>query len=251
MSVPSLDVGEPESAAPEHDELGPADDPEVDQAEEVEPAAAEQESEVEPAAAEQESEVEPAAADQESEVEPAAADQASEVEPAAADQAEEVEPAAAEQESGGPEPGSEDAPLELAAVVAERDAYLDNLQRITAEFTNFRRQTIKRNTEFVAQAASRLAKALLPVLDACEAAVSQGVEGIEAVQAQMLGVLSAEGLTVLGSVDEPFDPGFHEAVMSEDASDDGEAAPVVAEVLRTGYAWNGRVLRPAMVKVRG
>ena len=116
---------------------------------------------------------------------------------------------------------------------------------------NFRRQTIKRNTELVAQAASRLATALLPVLDACEAAVSQGVEGIEAVQAQMLGVLSAEGLTVLGSVDEPFDPGFHEAVMSEDPSDDGEVAPVVAEVLRTGYAWNGRVLRPAMVKVRG
>ena len=157
----------------------------------------------------------------------------------------------AEPVSGGPEPGSEGAPLGLAAVVAERDAYLDDLQRVTAEFTNFRRQTIKRNTELVAQAASRLAKALLPVLDACEAAASQGVEGIEAVQAQMLGVLSAEGLTVLGSVDEPFDPGFHEAVLSEDASDDGEAAPVVAEVLRTGYAWNGRVLRPAMVKVRG
>ena len=196
MSVPPLDVGEPESAAPEHDEPGQADDSDVDQAEEVEPAAA-------------------------------------------------------EQEPGGPEPGSEDAPLELAAVVAERNAYLDDLLRVTAEFTNFRRQTIKRNTELVAQAASRLAKALLPVLDACEAAVSQGVEGIEAVQAQMLGVLSAEGLTMLGSVGEPFDPGFHEAVMSEDPGDDGEAAPVVAEVLRTGYAWNGRVLRPAMVKVRG
>ena len=220
MSVPSLDVGEPESAAPEHDELGQADDPEVDQAEEVEPVAAEPESGgPEPVAAEPESGG--------------------------------PEPVAAEPESGGPEPGSEDAPLELAAVVAERDAFLDDLQRVTAEFTNFRRQTIKRNTELVAQAASRLAKALLPVLDACEAAVSQGVEGIEAVRAQMLGVLSAEGLTVLGSVDEPFDPGFHEAVMSEDASDDGEAAPVVAEVLRTGYAWNGRVLRPAMVKVRG
>ena len=220
MSVPSLDVGEPESAAPEHDEPGQAEDPEVDQTEEVEPAAAEPESGgPEPAAAEPESGG--------------------------------PEPAAAEPESGGPEPGSEDAPRELAAVMAERDAYLDDLQRVTAEFTNFRRQTIKRNTELVAQAASRLAKALLPVLDACEAAVSQGVEGIEAVQAQMLGVLSAEGLTVLGSVDETFDPGFHEAVMSEDPSDDGEAAPVVAEVLRTGYAWNGRVLRPAMVKVRG
>ena len=128
MSVPSLDVGEPESAASEHDEPGQADDPEVDQAEEVEPAAAEPESGgVEPEAAEPESGG--------------------------------VEPEAAEPESGGVEPGSEDAPLELAAVVAVRDAYLDDLQRVTAEFTNFRRQTIKRNTELVAQAASRLATA--------------------------------------------------------------------------------------------
>ena len=143
-----------------------------------------------------------------------------------------------------------DAEPDLAAVAAERDAYLEDLQRVTAEFTNFRRQTVKRNTELVAQAASRLARELLVVLDACEAAVGQGVEGIEALQSQLLGVLSAEGLSVLGTVDEPFDPGFHEAVMSEQSGDDGARAPVVAEVLRTGYAWNGKVLRPAMVKVR-
>ena len=70
-------------------------------------------------------------------------------------------------------------------------------------------------------------------------------------QSQLLGVLSAEGLTVLGTIDEPFDPGFHEAVMSEDSGDEGLDAPIVVEVLRTGYAWSGRVLRPAMVKVRG
>ena len=162
-----------------------------------------------------------------------------------------VEAESAESESGGSRPASDDAPLDVAAVIAERDAYLEDSQRVTAEFTNFRRQTIKRNTELVAQAASRLAKELLVVLDACEAAVSQSVEGIEALQSQLLGVLSTEGLVVLGTVDEPFDPGFHEAVMSEGSGDDGQAAPVVAEVLRTGYAWNGRVLRPAMVKVRG
>ena len=145
-------------------------------------------------------------------------------------------------------PGSE---FDLAAVVAQRDAYLEDLQRVTAEFANFKRQTIKRNTDLVAQAASRLAKELLVVLDACEAAVGQGVEGIEALQSQLLGVLSAEGLAVLGAVDEPFDPGFHEAVMSEESGDDSQDSPiVVAEVLRTGYAWKGRVLRPAMVKVR-
>ncbi|MXW96110.1 MAG: nucleotide exchange factor GrpE [Acidimicrobiaceae bacterium] len=162
---------------------------------------------------------------------------------------------AAESLTAEPEPvegqTAGDAELDLAAAIAERDAYLEDLQRVTAEFTNFRRQTMKRNTELVAQAASRLARELLVVLDACEAAVSQGVEGIEALQSQLLGVLSAEGLTVLGTVDEPFDPGFHEAVMSEESTGDGQDAPTVVEVLRTGYAWNGRVLRPAMVKVRG
>ena len=167
-----------------------------------------------------------------------------------AESGEAVEPVTAE-----PEPVEgrtvADTELDRDAVVAERDAYLADLQRVTAEFTNFRRQTMKRNTELVAQAASRLARELLVVLDACEAAVAQGVEGIEALQSQLLGVLSAEGLTVLGAVDERFDPGFHEAVMSEESTGDGQDAPVVAEVLRTGYAWNGRVLRPAMVKVRG
>ncbi len=160
------------------------------------------------------------------------------------------EPATADPESADPGTGSDVAPPDLATVIAERDAYLEDLQRVTAEFTNFRRQTVKRNTDLVAQAASRLARELLPVLDACEAAVSQGVEGIDAVQAQLLGVLTGEGLAVLGTVDEAFDPEFHEAVMSEDSGTDDQAAPVVAEVLRTGYAWHGRVLRPAMVKVR-
>ena len=184
----------------------------------------------------------------------------SELESAAAPSDESEEPDAGtgdavESVTAEPEPVTDrtagDTELDLAAVVAERDAYLEDLQRVTAEFTNFRRQTMKRNTELVAQAASRLARELLVVLDACEAAVGQGVEGIEALQSQLLGVLSAEGLTVLGTVDEPFDPGFHEAVMSEESAGDGHDAPMVAEVLRTGYAWNGRVLRPAMVKVRG
>ena len=166
------------------------------------------------------------------------------------EQADEAEPKTTDPGSEDSGTGAAEAPSDLAAVIAERDAYLEDLQRVTAEFTNFRRQTMRRNTELVAQAASRLAKELLVVLDACEAAASQGVEGIDAVQAQLLGVLTGEGLTVLGTVDEPFDPGFHEAVMSEESGTDGQAAPVVADVLRTGYAWNGRVLRPAMVKVR-
>ena len=144
---------------------------------------------------------------------------------------------------------------ELAAARAERDGYLGDLQRTTAEFANFRRQTARRNADVVAQAAARLAESLLPVLDACEAGASQGAEGVGAVQSQLLGVLAGQGLAVIGETGEPFDPNHHEAVTVEapaEGDDAGEeAGPVVAAVLRTGYAWNGRVLRPAMVKVLG
>ncbi len=161
-----------------------------------------------------------------------------------------------------PEPGSEAgqsveevaAEVEVESESAERDAYLADLQRVTAEFANFRRQTIRRNTELVAQAAARLAEALLPVLDACEAAERQGVEGMAPVRSQLVGVLAGEGLEVIDGTDEPFDPTCHEAVMAAgpggDQSDE-PAEPVVVEILRTGYAWKGRVLRPAMVKVTG
>lgn len=143
---------------------------------------------------------------------------------------------------------------EPVSVEAERDAYLADLQRVTAEFANFRRQTIRRNAELVAQAAARLAEALLPVLDACEAAVRQEVEGMEPVRSQLVGVLAGQGLEVIDGTGEPFDPNRHEAVMTAGPDEDSQAAPeepAVVEILRTGYAWKGRVLRPAMVKVAG
>jgi molecular chaperone GrpE len=55
---------------------------------------------------------------------------------------------------------------------------------------------------------------------------------------------------VIADTEEPFDPNRHDAVMTEPA-DEGDEGTVVAEMLRTGYAWKGRVIRPAMVKVRG
>lgn len=135
----------------------------------------------------------------------------------------------------------------LAAAEAERDGYLDDLRRVSAEFANFRKQVDKRNADVRAHAAAGLAEALLPVLDACDAAVTQGAADVEPIRAALLEALRREGLEVEDPSDDPFDPERHEAVLSEEG--DGEA--VVAEVLRTGYAWKGRVLRPAMVKVRG
>lgn len=147
--------------------------------------------------------------------------------------------------------GERDLLVELVEAQAERDAYRNDLLRVTSEFTNFRKRTTKRNEEIVAQAASELVVSLLPVLDAFEAAVSQGVDGIDALQTQMLGVLQNGGLSIVGVEGEIFDPTKHEAVVHEASEDDDGTPTRVVAVLRTGYAWQSRILRPAMVKVKG
>lgn len=150
----------------------------------------------------------------------------------------------------------DDAPIDvetlvttLEAVTAERDSHLADLQRLTAEFANFRRQATKRQTETIEHAASGLAEKLLPVLDACEAAVSHGAVDVEPIHGTLVDALRKEGLEPVAAVGEPFDPELHEAVMHVEG--DGSGGPVVVEVMRSGYVWNGRVLRPAMVKVEG
>ncbi len=145
------------------------------------------------------------------------------------------------------EPPPEPSVEELLA--AERDQHLSDLQRVTAEFANFRKQTDKRNAETVRQAAARVMQAILPVLDACDAAALQQVEGVEPIATQLRSVLEAQGLEVIDQA-EAFDPNRHEAAMSEPGDEDQDQ-PMVAEVLRTGYAFNGRVLRAAMVRVKG
>ena len=145
---------------------------------------------------------------------------------------------------------SADESSESAEEDGAAQTFLADLQRVTADFANFRRQTEKRHSDLVKQAGSRLAMQLLPVLDAFDAAMGHGSEGVEPIRAQLLLVLEREGLEHIGEPSEPFDPNRHEAAMHEPA-DDNQDQPIVAEVLRTGYAWNGRVLRPAMVKVKG
>jgi molecular chaperone GrpE len=132
----------------------------------------------------------------------------------------------------------------------ERDGYLADAQRIQAEFANYRRRTEQERTELGQRANERLVAELLPALDACEAAVAHGSAEVSPIAAMLGGILEKQGLVVLNQADIAFDPEVHEAVMSEpgDGTEDG---PQVAEVLRTGYTWNGRVVRAAMVKVRG
>lgn len=135
-----------------------------------------------------------------------------------------------------------------ADAAAERDEFKDALQRLKAEFDNFRKRTAREQMELVSKANVDLAAKLLPVLDACDAAIGHGSEDVEPIFKSLLDVLGKEGLVRMDPTGEPFDPNLHEAVMHEDG--DG-SAQVVIETMRIGYSWSGQVLRAPMVKVRG
>lgn len=138
--------------------------------------------------------------------------------------------------------------VDVAAVIAERDEFKNIAMRLQADFENYRKRVAATQSDEIDRATGRLVEALLPVLDACEAAYSHGADGVSPIWSSLIGTLQKQGLEAFDLVDKPFDPNTAEAVVHEDG-DGGE--PIVVEVMRTGYQWKGRVLRAALVKVRG
>lgn len=145
--------------------------------------------------------------------------------------------------------------------VRQRDEYLDALQRLQADFENYRKRVARTAEDVAARTGADVVGKLLPVLDALDLAEAHfavadatELESLEAkalVQARslMLDILAKEGLARIESVGVPFDPQIHDAV-AHVADEDG-AGQVVDDVLRAGYQWKGTVLRPAMVRVKG
>ena len=139
---------------------------------------------------------------------------------------------------------------ELAHLTLERDEYLNQLRRLQADFENYKKRVVRQQTEHLERATEELVGHLLPVLDTFDLAMAHGTEGLEPVYRSFLDVLEGTGLERVDPLGQPFDPNEHDAVLHE--ADDGTSeAPEVTEVLRAGYRWKGRVLRPAMVKVKG
>ncbi|MFT7475672.1 MAG: molecular chaperone GrpE [Verrucomicrobiales bacterium] len=136
----------------------------------------------------------------------------------------------------------------------ERDGFLADSQRLAADFANYRKQSEKRVADAASAQSAGLVRDLIPVLDACDSALLQDPESAAGpIRSALLGELVKNGLELLTpEVTDVFDPAMHEAVMHEPASDEGaHDGPVIGEILRAGYLWKGRVVRPAMVKVIG
>jgi len=150
-----------------------------------------------------------------------------------------------------PEPATES---ELEAVTRQRDEYLDSLQRLKAEFDNYRKRALRDQESLVARAGERVVRELLPVLDDLERALTAAEqheeatleEGVRLVHRSLADLLRKEGLQEI-ETEGPFDPHVHEALLQQPA--EGADSGSVIEVLQKGYRLGDRVLRPARVIV--
>ena len=153
------------------------------------------------------------------------------------------------------EPGQDaPAPDELATVTAERDEYLELLQRVQADFENYRKRVARDRERLVAHAHERLVRELLPVLDDLERTLeaadrheeAQLVEGVQLVERSLRDALRKEGLVEIDTSG-AFDPHVHEALLTQPA--EGAEPGSVLDVVQRGYRLGDKVVRPARVIV--
>ena len=151
--------------------------------------------------------------------------------------------------------GSPGGPDELTQARAEAAEYRDHLQRLQAEFENYRKRMTRSQERLVDAEVQRLVQGLLEVLDEFDLAlIAAGRQpdfeafrkGVELVYAKLAETLRAEGLERIDAEGKAFDPNEHEALMQ---TGDGEGDPHVAEIFRQGYRLRGTVIRPASVRV--
>ena len=153
------------------------------------------------------------------------------------------------------EPEAEPDPV--AEAQRERDEYLDHLRRERAEFENFRKRANRERMDALDRGAEQVVSSLLGVLDNFGFALTAAratdadnplAKGVEMVHTELVNVLRNAGLEEVEGVGASFDPLHHEAMMQVEAEEPVDE-PTVVEVLRPGYRFKGRVLRPASVKV--
>jgi molecular chaperone GrpE len=150
-------------------------------------------------------------------------------------------------------PEVEELRAQLAKAEAARDQHLAQLQRVAADFDNYRKRMAREQASLVARAHEKLVRELLPVLDDLERALRAASEheeakleeGVTLVQRQLRDILAKEGLHEIDT-DGFFDPHEHEALMTQPAE---VAEGTILQVVQKGYRLGDRVLRPARVVV--
>jgi molecular chaperone GrpE len=143
---------------------------------------------------------------------------------------------------------------EVDKLRAERDALLDRLARLQAEFDNARKRAVREQQEFREFAAVDVIKGILPILDSLERALKAPVgdaadfrNGVELIHRQFQDALLKIGVQVIPAAGQPFDPRVHEAIEMIDTTEVPDH--LVIDEFQRGYKYKDRLLRPAMVRV--
>jgi molecular chaperone GrpE len=147
------------------------------------------------------------------------------------------------------------ADFEVAKLAADLDQLRQTLLRRQADFDNYRKRIEKERSEDSKRATARVIEALIPVIDDFEHALAAQVEsqcesfrtGFELIYKQLLDSVAKLGTERIEPIGKPFDPHLHQAVDRVETVEYQDGT--IVQVLHPGYLLDGRVLRPAMVRV--
>jgi molecular chaperone GrpE len=142
-----------------------------------------------------------------------------------------------------------------ARLQAEKDELMQTLVRRQADFENYRKRIERERQEDRRSGIGRVIEDLLPVLDAFERALKahddpayqEYRKGLELIYRQLWESVARHGLERIEAAGKPFDPHYHQAI--ERVESDEYPEGTVLEVLQDGFMFNGRVLRPSIVRV--
>jgi len=145
---------------------------------------------------------------------------------------------------------------QIDSLQAEKDEVLGKLQRVSADYANFQKRSVKQIADTISYEKEKIIKTLLPALDNFEHTLQNAhsaenvdvlIKGIQIIYDQVLDILKSHSVEQIKALGEKFDPALHQAVMQRAEPDIEEN--IVLEEFQKGYKLNSRVIRPSKVVV--
>ncbi len=169
---------------------------------------------------------------------------------------EEAAAAAAAESEAVEEQAAESPEALLAAAEEALAAQTDKYLRLSAEFDNYRKRTIREKAELIRSAGEKVIMTILPVLDDMERAIATlaesddpaSLEGVQLIHAKFIKLLEGEGLRPIEAEGKPFDTDFHEAIALVPSPTEEQKGKIL-DCIQTGYTLNDKVIRHAKVAV--